>query len=169
MRRATRSYGGPGRRMATALLIGLISGACHTYIPVERPAPGANVRVAVPVSSALDNGNAAPQTASIEGTVVASGDTLVLAVTNRQEYGAFREVVMYDTLRLGQDQYVSLDQAEFSTGRTVLLTTVLVVGATLGAIAAFNQGSGGDTPINGGPPPPAPAVACEPVPNAADW
>ena len=145
-------------RASGLVLAGLFASACHSYTPVTHPAPGARVRVSVPVQSALDDGNAAPQTASIEGEVVESRDTLVLAVTNRQEYGAYREVVLYDTLRLAPDQMVSVEQADFSMGRTVLLSTVIAVGATVAAILAFNQDVGDDGPIDGGPPPPAPAV-----------
>jgi hypothetical protein len=144
--------------IAAAALVLLSVSACYTYVPVQNPEPGTRVRVSVPVQSALDNGNAAPQTAAIEGDVVASGDTLLLAVTNRQEYGAYREVVLYDTLHLAQDQLVALEQPEFSMGRTVLLSTVITVGATVAAILAFNKDTGNDGPIDPGPPPPAPAV-----------
>ena len=145
-------------RVAVVAAIGLLGAACHTYVPVERPAPGTTVRVTVPVSSALDNGNAAPRTAAIEGNVVSSGDTIRLAVTNRQEYGAYREIVRYDTLTLAPGQYVSLEHAEFSTKRTIALSTVIAVGVTVGAILAFNKDVGDDSPIDPGPPPPAPSI-----------
>lgn len=141
------------RGLALALLLG--AGACHTYLPVTNPAPGTNVRVRVPVTSALDNGNAAPGTASIEGVVVESGDTLVLATSLRQEYGAYREVTMVDTLRLRPEQLLSVEQPQFSMGRTVLLTAVIVGAAVGTAIASF--GGGGDE-IDGGEPPPQGAI-----------
>jgi hypothetical protein len=147
----------PGRTLALAGAL-LAASACYTYAPVENPQPGTRVRVAVPVQSALDDGNAAPQTAAIEGDVVSNGDTLLLAVTNRQEYGAYREVVLFDTLHLAKDQLVALEQPEFSTGRTVLLSAVITVGATVAALLAFNKDTGNDGPIDPGPPPPAPAV-----------
>jgi hypothetical protein len=137
-----------------ALSASLAAAGCHTYVPVTSAEPGSTVRVRVPVTSALDNGNAAPQTAAIEGAVIEFADTLVLAVTNRQEYGAYREVVLYDTLRLAPDQRLSVEQAEFSTGRTVLLSAAIAVGAGALALAAFNSGGGDDTPIDGGGPPP---------------
>ena len=74
-----RGFGGSAR-LALAVLLGGVTAACHTYVPVERPAPGTTVRVTVPVSSALDNGNAAPRTAGIDCDVVSIGDTLGLAV-----------------------------------------------------------------------------------------
>jgi hypothetical protein len=135
----------------------LASAACHTYVPVANPQPGTTVRVRVPVTSALDNGNAAPSTASIEGTVIASGDTLLLGTTQRQEYGAYREVTRSDTLRLTRDQVLSLEEAEFSVGRTAVLT-VAIVGAAVGLAFASWGGGGDDGPIDGGPPPPQGAI-----------
>ena len=142
-------------RRAAVLLLLLATAACHTYVPVSNPTPGTRVRVRVPVTSALDNGNLAPSTASIEGDVIAAGDTLVLGTMTRQEYGAYREVTLVDTLRLGPDQLLSVEQAQFSTGRTIALTAAIVGAAVGTAIAAFG---GGGEQIDGGEPPPQGAI-----------
>lgn len=149
-----------GRRTRAVLVFGAVVGTagCHTYTPVSTPMPGSTVRVRVPVASALADPNAPPQTAAIEGEVVASGDTLVLATTNRQEYGAFREIVQHDTVRLGPDQRYSVELSEFSTGKSVALGLAIAGGAAILATTAFGGGGGGDTPIGTGPPPPQPIV-----------
>ena len=141
------------RVLVLALVLG--AGACHTYVPVTNPAPGTRVRVRVPVTSALDNGNTAPSTASIEGDVIAAGDTLILGTTTRQEYGAYREVTLVDTLRLGPDQLLSVEQAQFSTSRTIILTAAIVGAAVGTALAGFG---GGGEQIDGGDPPPQGAI-----------
>lgn len=141
-------------RMAflTVLLLG--AAACHSYTPVTTPIPGSTVRVQVPVVSALADPNAPPQTVPVEGLVVQAGDTLVLATTNRREYGAYREIVQHDTIRLGPDQRASMELSEFSTGKSVALGLVIAGGATVLALTAFGFGGGSTTPIDGGPAPP---------------
>lgn len=148
-------------RLVRLSCLALIAGAqaCYSYVPVASPQPGTTVRVHVPVTSALVGPNAAPQSASIEGEVVAFTDTLYLATSSRQEYGAYREVVMYDTLTFAPDQRLAVEQQEFSTGRTVALTGVIMGGVTLLAIAAFSGKFGGDQdPTDPGPPAPQGAV-----------
>ena len=149
----------PGSRgvARSILVVALLAvGACSTYVPVSNPTPGSTVRVRVPVTSALDGG--APGSATIEGDVISSGDTLVLGVTNRQEFGAYREVVLFDTLRLAPDQIMTVEEASFSTGRTAVLTVAIVAGAVGLALTAFSGSGGDDGPIDGGPPPPQGAV-----------
>jgi len=100
------------RRPLGAGLILLSAGlmtACHSYTPVTTPPPGSTVRVRIPVRSALDDPNAPPQTRAVEGQVLETGDTIVLATRSRREYGAYREIVQYDTLRLGPDQRYSVE------------------------------------------------------------
>jgi hypothetical protein len=141
-----------------SILLALFLGACQTYTPTTNPVPGSTVRVRVPVTSAVADPNAAPQTIAVEGTVVESGDTLVLATTTRHEYGAYREIVQFDTVRLGPDQRFSMDVVEFSSGKSIALGLVLAGGAALAASAAFGVGGGDDQPDPGTPPPPQGAL-----------
>ena len=155
-----RRDGHPGARRArrVVLLVGLlVASGCYSYTPVSNPAVGTTVRVRVPVTSAVDDRNAAQNSVLIEGDVVESRDTLVLTTTNRQEYGAYREITLVDTIRLAPDQFVSLEQGEFSTGRTAVLTIAIVAGATALALGAFGGESGGSG--GGEPPPPTPQGA----------
>ena len=117
---------------------------------VDTPLPGSTVRVRVPVTSALDDRNAAPTTVAIEGEVLEAGDTLVLARRTRQEFGAFREVIRMDTLRLARAQVTSVELKEFSSGRSVVLGLVLAAGGSGLALAAFGSG-GGDGEVPGAP------------------
>ena len=153
------------RRPCGACLVlasGLLMAGCHTYTPVNTAPPGSTVRVQIPVRSAADDPNAPPRTQSVEGQVLSSGDTIVLATSSRYEYGAYREIMQYDTLRLGPEERYTVELREFSRGRSVALglgLTALVAGA---AAVAFGGtfGSGGD---GNNVDPPAPAVVSVPV------
>jgi len=125
--------------------------ACSTYTPIENPAPGATVRAQVPILSAVTNRNAAPQLITIEGIVVSSGDTVVLATKSRQEYGAFREIMRFDTVRMARGELASLDLQAFSAKKSVALGVALTGAATYFAISALGVKSGeaGDGPDGG--------------------
>lgn len=140
--------------IGAALVAAVGMSGCHTYTPVSTPTPGSTVRVQIPVISAAADPNAPQQTVSVEGQVVESGDTLVLAMRNRQEYGAYREIVQYDTVRLGPDQRESVELSEFSAQRSIGLGVIIAGGAALLATTAFGLAGGGDGPIDGGEPPP---------------
>lgn len=150
------------QRIGLIALLGLSTSACHTYTSVETPVVGSTVRVQVPIANALRNANEAPETASVEGEVVAVGDTLALATQRRQEYGAYREVIQYDTLKVGMDRPTLLEVREFSPQKSVLLGAVIAAGATVAAVTAFSgkTGSGGDD--SGPGPGPTPAVVVSP-------
>ena len=144
------------------LLAGTLAG-CHTYTPVSSPMPGSTVRVHIPIQSVRTNPNAPQPTETVEGQVVTAGDTLVLATRSRFEYGAYREILQYDTLRLSPEQRAGVEVREFSRGRSVALgvgLTAIVAGA---AFLAFGGtfGSGGEGfPDDGGP---APSVVSFPL------
>ena len=53
-------------------------------MPVQQPVPGTTVRVQVPLTSAAQGPNQAPETVSIEGTLIEFGDTVEVEVTNRK-------------------------------------------------------------------------------------
>lgn len=136
-----------------ALLVAVSMTACHTYTPVTTPAPGSTVRVQIPVRSAVDDPNAPTPTSAVEGRVVSAGDTLVLATQSRYEYGAYREIMQYDTLRLGPEQRVGVEVREFSSRRSVVLgvaLTGIVVGAAVLALGntfgSEGEGLPDDTP-----------------------
>lgn len=145
---------GTGWRRIVLLSVGVVwLAGCHTYMTVDEPTPGTTVRVSVPVSSALNARNSSPQTAAVEGRLVSAGDTLVLAVENRQSYGAYREVVLFDTLRLASTQASAVEVREFSTGRTIVLGTAIAAVATGAAAMAFGWGgSSEENPPEGGGP-----------------
>lgn len=151
----TRLPGWSERGLAAGIALGtsLFASGCHTYTPVESPPLGSIVRVHVPLTSALSNPNAPPQTVSIEGRVLSASDTISLATQTRREIGAFREIVEYDTLRLDVDGLAGMEIREFSTTRSLILTTVIVGGATGLALAALNieVGGTGENGNGGGP------------------
>lgn len=158
---------GPAGTLSVLVAAAVMTG-CHTYTPVTTPAPGTTVRVQIPVRSAMDDPNAPTPTRSVEGLVVEGGDTLVLATESRIEYGAYREITQYDTLRIGPDQRSSVEVREFSKGKSVVLgvaVTGIVVGAALLALGG-TFGSGGEGPSDGTP---NPAIVGIPVSALLGW
>ncbi len=145
----------------------LLLGGCYTYQVVDTPPLGSTVRVRVPVTSALDDRNTAPPSVAVEGAVLQVGDTLVLARRTRREFGAFREVILLDTLRLLRAQTSSIELKEFSSGKSVMLGIVIAAGVTGLALAGFNGGGGdGETP---GVDPPNPSIVVNGSILAAVW
>lgn len=144
----------------------LLSG-CYTYQVVDTPPLGSTVRVRVPVTSALDDRNTAPPSVAVEGAVLQVGDTLVLARRTRREFGAFREVILFDTLRLVRAQTSSIELKEFSSGKSVMLGIVIAAGVTGLALAGFRGGGGdGETP---GVDPPNPSIVVNGSVLSAVW
>lgn len=151
----------PSGVVAVLVSCGLMT-ACHTYTPVETPTPGSTVRVHIPLRSVLDDRNAPTRTQSVEGQVVQAGDTIVLATRSRQEYGAYREIIQYDTIRLGPEQRAGVEVREFSQGRSVALGVAITAVLTAAALVALGGvfGSGGEgLPDDGGP---APSIVVSP-------
>ncbi len=145
----------------------LLLGGCYTYQVVDTPPLGSTVRVRVPVTSALDDPNTAPALVAIEGQVLEVGDTLVLARRTRREFGAFREVILFDTLRLRRAQTSSIELKEFSSGKSVMLGIVIAAGVTGLALAGFRGGGGdGETP---GVDPPNPSIVVNGSVLSAVW
>ena len=141
-----------GLRGGLAVFGALLLCGCHTYLPVQSPTPGSVARVHVPVRSAVTNPNAPAPTASVEGTVLSVGDTIVLEVRTRQHFGALQEVVQENIYRVGLDEVVSIEVRELSGRRSVLLGVGLLGGIGLLALAAFGGefGQGGEGPDNTG-------------------
>lgn len=145
----------------------LLLGGCYTYQVVDTPPLGSTVRVRVPVTSALDDRNTAPPSVAVEGAVLQVGDTLVLARRTRREFGAFREVILLDTLRLVRAQTSSIELKEFSSGKSVMLGIVIAAGVTGLALAGFKGGGGdGETP---GVDPPNPSIVVNGSVLSAVW
>ena len=145
------------RRLASPLLVigaALLAG-CHKYIPVEEPAAGSTVRVTVPVTSAVQDRNATTGTsASVEGVVVqaAPTDSLVLAISRRASYGAFRDIVRHDTISISLNDALRLEERIYAKNRSVVLGVGLTAVAVGLAAAAFGVGGGqqGIVPPDGG-------------------
>lgn len=129
-------------RGAAVILVALALNACYTYSPVETAPIGTRVRVHVPVQTAIGG----TQTETIEGSLLENGDPIVLAIRNRREIGAYREVVQYDTLTLSSSQTTRLEIRELNTPKTVGLTAGIIAAAVISAIASFEGGSQGDDP-----------------------
>ncbi len=151
-----------------AVAASVLVAGCYTYEPIRRPVPGSEVRVLIPVTSALDDPNAAQRTVSVEGIVIASGDTLVLATETRNQINQFREVIRYDTIKLASDAYAGLQLKEFSRRKSVGLGVAIFGGAALAATYVFKGGATNDPP---GTPPsgPNPAIVVNRSLLSAIW
>lgn len=121
---------------------GVLLAGCYAYVPVARPSPGATVRIQVPVRSAADQAGRAPRSISLEGAVLAFGDTLVLETKARRQLGAFRELVELDTLRIEVAALSGIEERRLSKPRTYAFTAAVAAGATALTLAALEAGGG---------------------------
>ncbi len=139
------------RRAVAIFGVSVLSG-CHTYMPVETPAPGSVARVHVPVRSALEEPGLPPRTASVEGVVVEAGDTLVLEVRTRRVIGTFDEFVQENTYRVARDELLAVEVREFSPRRSAVLGSAIVTGVVFLAVTALRgeTGEGGEKNGKGG-------------------
>lgn len=135
-----------------ALAVALFAAGCYSYIPVEQPSPGTTVRIRVPVTSAVQNPNRAPETFDVEGTVLSSGDSLVMVTETRRELGQFRVVSDTDTIRVARAGLLAVDEQVLSKPKTFGLTAVVTGGAIGLLVLALDAAGGGDPAGNGGDP-----------------
>lgn len=143
-------------RALSLLPVGLLAGACYSYVPVAQPTPGTTVRIHVPLTSAASAPNRAPETLDVEGTVLSAGDTLVMVTETRRELGQFRVVSQTDTLRMARTGILSVEEQVFSKPKTFGLTALVTGGAVTLVLLALDaaggqagDGNGGDPPIGG--------------------
>lgn len=141
-------------RLFTCVLGAALMAGCHNYLPVERPAIGSTVRVRVPVTSAIaDRNTPEGASASIEGQVVSAGDSIVLAVLRRMEYGAYREIVRHDTISIAMADAMTVEEREYSRDKSLTLGLAIAAMAAGFAAAAFGAGGSqqGETTNGDGP------------------
>ena len=131
------------RILPVVLLSGipLVSG-CYTYRLVEDAPVGAVARLRVPIESAIADANSPPETVAVEGLILSFGDTISVEAGTRQVLGAFREVVLYDTLRVARDGLASIEVREFSQVRSVVLAAGVAAGTVALALAALGTEGG---------------------------
>ena len=137
---------------AVALVAAFALSGCYTYVPVQAPAPGTEVRVRIPVQSPVEGSNVVADMMSVEGEVVSAGDTLVLATENTQTFGNFREVRTQDTLRVSRTRLASLEEKTFSRGRTIGFSALVVAGTVALVLGVAGAVGGGDDDGGGGGP-----------------
>lgn len=138
------------RLTAAACLVTL--GGCYVYTPVQSPTPGTEVRVEVPVRTAVEG--AVPQGSAVfEGIVVTGGQTLAIETRNRQQAGFMQEVLMIDTIQVNRANLLRLEERNFSGSRTAVFTVALVAGVVLVAtgIGSVVGGDDGGEPGGGDP------------------
>lgn len=123
---------------------------CYTYVPTQSPAPGTEVRVRIPIESPVEGSNVVTDMLSVEGSVVSSGDTLVLATETTQTFGNFREVRTLDTLRVSRARLASLEEKTFNRGKTIGFTALVVAGTVALVLGVAGTVGGGDDGGNGG-------------------
>ena len=124
----------------------VILSGCYSYLPVESPVVGSVARLRVPITSAVADPTLPPETATVEGTVLETGDTVVVEVTTRREIGAFREFVQENTYRIASDELVSIEERQFSSRRSIGLGAILALAAGGFALIALTGDTGGDNP-----------------------
>ena len=141
-------------RSLVFLLGATVLSGCYTYVPIERPSPGTEVRVHVPVTSAVARPGMEEDGFTLEGRVLAMGDSLVLLSETNTQLGAYRELTRVDTLRMDPTKLSGIDERVFSQGRTLALSAGLAAAAVGGffAFSSFGGGGAGDGPNGNGEP-----------------
>lgn len=143
------------RRFAYGLVYGVgavVMSGCYTYVPVENPAPRTSVRVTVPVNRSVTGANLAPQSYTLEGTVVSLTDSLTLETQTTATMGQFRQVSRVDTVKVARQNLLAIDERVYSQSRTIGLGAVIVAGtaALVAGIYSATVGFGGDGGDGGG-------------------
>lgn len=136
-----------------AVLGAFVLSGCYTYLPVASAPPGSEVRVLLPVESRRAGGVVTRESLAVEGTLVTWGDSILVATESTQQVGNFRQVSFQDTLRVGSAEVDAVQLREFSRGRTLGFTAVVVGGVLLiaaGITQTLGGGDGGDGDGNGG-------------------
>lgn len=148
--RVSRVSRGRSLRSVPVLAAFVLSG-CYNYVPVERPAPGTEVRAQVPMRSTVEGSRRAPELVPFEGRVVSFGDTLRLETRTEQRVGT-RSFVAVDTIRIDAESLAAMEERVFSRGRTAVFTVALAGGVALATwgIASVTGGDEGGKPGNGG-------------------
>ena len=140
---------------AVAVLVVIVSvTGCYSYVPVQSPVPGTEVRARLKADAAIRRSQGLDDPITrIDGVVVeSSAQALALDVLVARSSSAFQNVTLRDTVRLESSEIEWVLQRKFSTARTALL----VVGAgaaAAGIIAGIDQVVGGtDDPTDPGTP-----------------
>lgn len=135
--------------LVAAFLLSISTLACFVARPVEPPrtAPrGAEVRVTHRDPGGSPGGPAGGRTRTVDGRVVCfAGDTLVLLTRS----GPART----DTLRLGREGLVRVEEKELHLGKTVGLAAGSAVGLGVGALLMLSGDASGrrESPIGDDP------------------
>ena len=133
-----------------ALVAAFVLSGCYTYVPVQSPTPGTEVRVRIPVQSPVEGSSVVSDMLSVEGEVVSAGDTLVLATESTQSFGNFREVRTLDTLRVSRTRLASLEEKTFSRGKTIGFSALVLAGTAALVLAVAGTVGGSDGGGDGG-------------------
>lgn len=139
----------PLGRAAAALGAFVLSG-CYSYIPVTSAPPGSEVRAHLPVETRTAGGAVTRESLPVEGRVVSFTDSLVLATMLRTQVGNFRQVDQADTLRLSVAELDGVELKEFSRGRTLGFTALVIGGAALVVLGISTVAGGSDDGDGGG-------------------
>lgn len=128
----------------------LLSG-CYTYTPVRTAPVGSEVRAHLPVETRVAGGAATTETIPVEGRVITFGDSLLIETESHSQVGNFARFNTVDTLRLDPGQLASVELKEFSRGKTLAFTGVVLAGVGLIAagIVSITGGSQGGEPGGG--------------------
>jgi hypothetical protein len=143
---------------ASALIPVLLVAGCHSYHPLENPAPASGTRIAADLSDAGSLEMASqigPGATTVRGEVVES-DSAGLLLALRSVLGRNEQETFWngEQVRIPLTTVARVQQRRFALGKTILFGGA-VVGGLLGAIKAF-EGDGGGGGAGGGGGGPAP-------------
>jgi hypothetical protein len=131
-------------------LTGMVGG-CYSYLPVQTPQPGMDVRARLTTEAAVRRSQGLDDAiVRLDGTIVeATGSSVSLDVLVARTSSAFQNVVIRDTVKLEAAEIQSLLVRKFSPAQTAIVSVGLVA-AAYGAVLSIDRLVGGTGDDDGG-------------------
>ncbi|MGH7466607.1 MAG: hypothetical protein ACRENP_01340 [Longimicrobiales bacterium] len=142
------------RAAARAVLVSMcaaVSTACYSYVPVQSPRPGMDVRARLTTEAAVRRSQGLDDPiVRLDGRIVEStASSLSLDVLVARSSSAFQDIVIRDTVRLEIAEIQSIMASKVSPWRTALFT-LGAAAAAFGVVKGIDQIVGGTGEEDGG-------------------
>ena len=146
------------RALGAVVALGMVSGACYSYVPVPLTAvpPSEDVRVRITEAAAKRLVNElGTYTTELEGQFARDrSDSISVTVAIAREYQGVALEGGRQVLFLGPSEVVGVRRRQLSRTRTVVVSAGTVVGVAMLAVAVKQWGDPNTTVVEPPPPPP---------------
>lgn len=133
----------------TILLLSMLAlTGCYSYVPVQSPQPGMEVRARLTADAAVRHSQGLDEPiVRYDGRVVAAdGESVALDVLVARASSAFQDVTIRDTISLKRAELQSVLERKLSKGKSAIfaLGMVAAAGAVVAGIDQIVGGTGGE-------------------------